>query len=238
MFKKILRTIGQYTKAALQAVAKGSGPVTLYFCTSAFLAAILLTAILTYKWDIDKTKWYRVLAILQGLEIVEIQKAEQDRAAEISYENVLARRAERLRAEEYHQAITQQIATLPPPPEEPKPPPPPPAPSDAERISAYTQRVREDLARATTAGLDEVTRLIGKADPDWAKEVIRKLWKDGANQRVLQMITAMEDRERERILYAMQESNDQELKDLCEILQRIADGEPMTSIINNAAKEP
>jgi hypothetical protein len=36
----------------------------------------------------------------------------------------------------------------------------------------------------------------------------------------------------------MQETNDEELRDLCEILLRIAAGEPRTSILAEAAREP
>ena len=73
--------------------------------------------------------------------------------------------------------------------------------------------------------------------PFQAKEVIRNLWQENP-QRVLQMLSGMEERSRQRILYAMDESDDEELKDLCEILQRIGDGEPMLSTIERAANEP
>ena len=237
MFKMILQKVSEYSKMALQAAMQGSGMAALYLCTSTLLAAILLTAYLTYAWNIDKTKWYKALAILQGLEIIDIQKAEQDRIAEMSYEDVLGRRAQRLREEEYNRDVSQPVFSLPLPPEDPKPTPPPP-PSEADKISAYEKRVKADLDKAKSAGLDEQTRLIENMDPDQAKEVIRKYWKDGQNRRVLQILMAMEDKPRENILYAMQETNEEELKDLCEILQKIGDGEPMASIIEDAAKEP
>jgi len=237
MIKRILQQAGQLAKAALQGTMQWSGVAALYLCSSAFLAMLLLAAILTYTGYIDKIKWYRALAILQGVELAEIQKAEQDRAAEVSYENVLRQRAERFRTEEYDRDVTQQVIALPPPPEPPKPEPPPPEPSDAEKISAYVKRVKDDLAKARTAGLDEQTRLIENMDPEQAKEVIRRLWKEGARQRVLTMLLAMTDKRRGEILYTMQQDNDAELKDLCDILQNIGDGEPMASTIKNASKE-
>jgi len=240
MFKTIRQKLGQYTKMALAAAMQGSGMAALYLCSSALLAAILTAVILTYTWDIDQTKWYRALAILQGIELAEIQQAERDRIAEMSFEEVLADRAGRLRQEEFRREITPRAFSFQLPPEEPGPPPPLP-PSDNERISAYQQRVNADVARVTSDGFDEQTRLIenmANRNPDQAKEVIRRLWRDGANQRVLQILLAMEDRPRERILFAMQETNDEELKDLCEILQRIGDGEPMRSIIDDASREP
>jgi hypothetical protein len=50
------------------------------------------------------------------------------------------------------------------------------------------------------------------------------------------MLLDMEERPRRRILYAMETSEDAELRDLCDILQRIGDGEPMLSMINDAER--
>ena len=216
---------------------RGSGAAALYLCSSALLAAMLTGAILAYAWNIDREKCFRALAILRGIELAEIQRAARDRVAEISYEDVIAHRAERLRQEEFIREISGQRASFPLPPEDPSPAPPPP-PSAADRIDAYVQRVSADRAKAQSEGLDEQTRLIERMQPDQAKEVIRRLWKDGFQQRVLRILLAMEDKPREKILFAMRETNDEELKDLCEILQRIGDGEPMTSIIDEAAIEP
>ena len=237
MIKNILQKAGQLSRVAITAAIQGSGTGALYLGTSTLLAGILLAAYLAYAWNITPTKWYRALAILQGYELAAIQKAEQDRAAEIYYQNVRTYRGERLLDEDYNRDVTQQISSFSLPPKDPEPPPPPPPPSDAERIGAYAKRVADDLAKARTSGLDEETRLLENMDPEQAKEVIRKLWKDGANQRVLTMLLDMADKRRGEILYTMQQENAEELKDLCDILQRIGDGEPMTSIINNASKE-
>ena len=150
----------------------------------------------------------------------------------------MAERAKRGLTSEY-QTVRQQIADLPlPPPGEPVAPPPSSVPSSADQISAYLKRVQADLAKARTAGLDEQTRLIENMDPEQAKEVIRKFWKDGQQQRVLTMLLDMTDKRRGEILYTMEQENTEELKDLCEILQKIGDGEPMSSIISQAAEEP
>ena len=217
---------------------QGSGAAALYFCAAAFLATILSGVYLKYTHNIDKEKWYKMLAVMYDVEQDAIRQAERDRIAEAGFDAVVERRALRLREREYEEDITQQVAALPPPPEPPKPIPPPPEPSAAERISAYEKRVQADKAKAQSAGLDDLTDIIGNADSDWAKEVIRKFWKDGQNKRVLQMFAAMEDKQRKNILYSMRQDDTDELKDLCEILQRIGDGEPLSSILNEAAKEP
>ena len=199
------------------------------------MAGILLATYLTFAWKIDKERWYRAYAILQGLDISEILKKEQEAAALVNYEAVKERRALRMMENDYAQNVKQEISSFTLPPADPKQPPPPP-PSETARISAYEKRVKDDTVKAQSEGLDEETRLVENMDPDQAKEVIRKLWKENPN-RVLTMLLAMTDKKRGDILYAMEASNDAELKDLCEILQRIGDGMPKTSIIEKAAKE-
>jgi len=237
MLKRILRTASEFSKIALATAMQGSGMAALYLCTSTLLAAILLAAYLVYAWDVDRDKWYKALAVLQGIDLSAMEQAAQKEVDKMSYDEVLARRAARLLDEDFQRDVRQPASALSPP-EDPKPVPPPPEPSDAERIGAYEKRVKADLAKARSEGLDEQTRLIENMDPEQAKEVIRKYWKDGQNQRVLTMLLDMADKRRENILYAMQQDNTDELKDLCEILQRIGDGEPAASVIEKAAKEP
>jgi len=237
MVTKIRQLLGKIIGAALAAVVQYSGTAALYLGTSTLLAAVLLTAIMSYLWNIDREKWYRALAILQGVELVEMQQAARDRAAEIGHEEVLERRAANLRREEFERDITQRAVFWQLPADEPPPPPPPP--DDTEKIDAARKQADAEYDRIKSAGLAEMTRIIGsEMPPNKAKEVIRRLWKDGAMRRVLQVLTDMEEKPRGRILNAMQETNDEELKDLCEILQRIGDGEPAASALNEQTKEP
>jgi len=237
MMKRILQKMTELAKTAMRTAIQGSGTAALYLCASAFLAATLLAAYLTLTGYIDKAKWYRALAILQGVETVETQKAERDIIAEKGADAMLEQRAIRVMERDYFENVTQAVAALPPPPAPPTPEPPPPVPSDADKISAFEKRVNEALAKAGAAGLGDLTEILAKADPDMAKEVIRKFWKDGQNQRVLQILSEMEERERNRILFSFRQSDPDELKDLTEILQRIGDG-IQTPIIKKEAEEP
>ena len=237
MINTILQKIRQYSKAVLATIMLGSGAAALYLCTSTFLAAILLAMYLNYAWDIDKGRWQRAFAVLRGIEYDEAQAEVRKRIIDEGYNSMIAERAKRVLSDEY-QEVRQQVVGLPLPELEEPPPPPPPAPNDAERISDYEKRVQADLAKARQEGLDEVTRFLENTDPDQAKEVLRKFWKDGKNRQVITVLLDMADKRRDEIFRAMQQDNAEELKDLCEILQRIADGEPKSSILNEAAKEP
>lgn len=237
MFKNILKKINHYSRAALAVAMQGSGTAALYLGASTLLAAILLAAIMTYAWNIDRERWFRALAILQGIELAEMQQAERDAVAEISRGDVLERRAVWDREREFRQEIAEQVDRWRLPPEEPRPLPPPP-PSDADRISAYEQRVQAGIDQSRSDGLALLTEILSAGSPEWAKEVIRNHWQEGHNRLVLQVLLDLEERPRNRILFAMQETNDEELRDLCEILLRIAAGEPRTSILAEAAREP
>ena len=236
MFKRILQTTTNLSKAVLRGIIQGSGAAALYLSASAFLALLLTIGYLVYAWDIDQTRWYRALGILQGIELDEIQRAERERAAEIHFGIVLEERVRQRLEDEYRQDVRQTARSLPSPPEVPRTEAPA-VPSDAERISDYERRIAADRAKAESEGLANLIETLEGMPPDQAKEVIRRFWKE-TPQRALQVLMGMEERTRQRILNAMQATVDEELKDLTEILQRIGDGEPMTSIINDAAREP
>ena len=218
-------------------MVRGSGTAALYLCTSTLLAAILLATYLIYNYGIDKERIYKAAAILMGYDLRDTQQAARDRIAEISHDDVLERRAQRFLDEEFNREVRQPMASFPLPPEDPGPEPPPPAPSDAERIGAYQKRVQDDLARARTAGRDELTRLIEDKgmDTEQAKEVIRKFWKDGFKDLVLGTLLEMAEKRRGEILYSFDQNNADELKDLNEILKDISDGKPMASTFEKAA---
>ncbi|MDR2115246.1 MAG: hypothetical protein LBP87_02580 [Planctomycetaceae bacterium] len=218
----------------LDKLLKMTGILALYGCTSMFLAAVILGIYLKYAWQIDYEKWIKMLAIAQGFEIADIQRAVEDRIAEMSYEEVLEHRAKRTREDEFQRESIAKTIVIAPPPAEPPVEEKKPEPKNDSLIKAFEKKLAEEKKKANDAGLAEETRLLENMEPEQAKEVIRRLIKDGAMQRVLTMLLGMEEKNRGEILYAMQ--GEEELKDLCEILQRIGNGEPQTSLIDNAAK--
>ena len=239
MFNTILQKVGQFSKLALSMMVRGSGTAALYLCTSTLLAAILLASYLIYNYGINKERVYKASAVLMGHDISAAQQAAQDRIAELSLDDIRERRAERRLIDEFNREVRQPTDSLPLPPEDLKPEPPPSAPSEAERINAYQKRVQDDLAKARTAGREELTRLIEDRgmDLEQAKEVIRKFWKDGFKDLVLVTLLDMADKRRGEILYTFDQNNAEELKDLNDILKDISDGKPMTSVIEKAAED-
>ncbi len=211
---------------------KITGTVALYGCASLFLASLLLAAYLKYAWKIDNVKWVRMLAIAQGHDLLNLRRQVEDRIAEMSYEEVLQIRAKRLRDEEFEKETGGKPSET--------------LIADEKKINAklkeikdsrtaFDKYVKDYLAKTTEAGLLEETRLIEQAKPVFAKEIILGLIKDhGAIERVLTMLLKMEEQRRGEILYQMKD--EPELKELCNILQKIGNGEPLSKVIEDAKK--
>ncbi len=208
-----------------------TGMLALYGAASMFLATLLLGTYLMYAWNIDKTKRIRLLALAQGLEITDIQKAVEDAIAKMSYDQILEERAKRLRQEEAQgmssdQSVSDLLST------------------DAQKIDAELKKIRAEresfdkyvkdkLDQARTAGIAEETRILEEAKPEYARDVILSLIRDnGATQRVLTMLMAMDEANRSKILYAM--GAEPERKELVDLLQRIGNGEPLISVLEEA----
>lgn len=215
----------------LDTILKFTGAAALYGCTSLFLASLILLAYLGYAWDIDKAKRVKMLSIAQGHDLTEILQAVETRIAEMSYEEVLEKRAKRLREEELRDESSEKNVTETLLADEKR--------IDAKLKQIKTERdaldkyVKDQMDRYRTAGIAEETRLIEQAEPEFAKSIILRLVKDhGATERVLTMLMAMDERNRARILYAMQAED--ELKDLCVLLQKIGDGEPLSKVLQEA----
>ncbi len=210
-----------------------SGTMTLYGCTSMFLAMLLLGAYLKYAWKIDNVKWAQMLAIAQGHDLFNIHQQVEDKIAEMSYEEVLQIRAKRMRNEEIKEILGKPSDTII---------------ADEMKISdkikelkdlraGFDKYVNDYLKSTQEAGLAEQTRIIEGAEPEFAKKIILGLIKDhGATPRVLTMLLAMDEKKRSDILYTMQD--EPELKELCTLLQRIGNGEPLSKVAEDAAKTP
>jgi hypothetical protein len=123
---------------------------------------------------------------------------------------------------------------LPPPP---PPPPPPPSPTLDELYKALQDKVAADIAKSKAEGLAESIRTFENADSDQAKDILMQHWKDGKTQLVLDIFNGMDDKRKDKIIAAFRTTNDEELKVINEIMQKIAAGEPKTSMIQKAAED-
>ncbi|MDR0870705.1 MAG: hypothetical protein LBN39_07930 [Planctomycetaceae bacterium] len=218
----------------LDKLLKISGTAALYFCAGMFLATLILAAVLSYSWNIDKAKRLKMLAIAQGLEIADIQQAVTDRIAQMTYEQILEERAKRLRNQEFQKESSEETVTKSLIADEKK--------IDAKlkqigaKEKAFDQKIKDYQKKASAKGIVEETRLIEEAEPEQGKDIILGIIKDfGDYERVLTMLLAMDEKRRGEILYAM--TVEEEKKKLVELLQKIGNGEPLSKVAQEAAKE-
>jgi len=217
----------------LDKLFKITGTVALYGCTSLFLASLLLCAYLKYAWRIDNVRWAQIVALAQGHDIFGLHEKVEQAIAEMSYEEVLQIRAKRLRDEEFARETGGQLANT--------------LPADEIKINAKLQEIKDTRAafdkyvkdwidKQKEAGLAEQTRLIEEAKPEFAKDMILRIIKEyGDVERVLTMLLRMDDDRRGAILYRMQK--EEELKELCNLLQKIGNGEPLVKVLEEAKNQ-
>lgn len=213
---------------------KAAGLFGVYFCASMFLAMLIVGTYIKFAWGIDKNKWNMAVATLQGYDTLAIKQAIKERIQEMSYDEVLKIRAERLRKEEATENIDTSVVTVA-------------ASLDERRIDEkllaieqrkkdFDESLKKQLDKAKSEGMMEFTRSIEAMEAEAAKDVILRLIKDhAATERVLIALLAMEEKKRDEIYAAMQ--GEEELKELCILLQRIGDGEPMRKVLEDAEKQ-
>ncbi len=212
-----------------------TGTIALYGFASLFLSSLLLLGYLTYAWQLDQNKWTRIFAVAQGHDLRDLNQAVQDRVAEMTVQDILELRAQRVRDEEFSSpggsgdAVQQKLS------------------DDAQKLDAkmaeivrrekaYNDKIAAYLEETRQAGLAEETRILEAAKPAFAKDAMLQIIRDrGDTKRVLQMLLAMQDDARDKIIFAM--SGAEEQKELIDLLQRIGNGEPLTTAIENARDE-
>jgi len=208
----------------------------LYFAASMFFAQSLLFACLVYKWDINKDKLNQMVAVAQGYDIYlmeeESRKELTDRLQQAKYDEVLQLRANRLATEDMDKtrgglledSILAQIR------------------QDEDRkklfdeiVRNFEKRLADVIKERESAGFIELTADMQLLTPELAKKQIMKMIDDKREDRVVEIVNAMEEGPRKKLLNAMKE--DEEVDKLADILRRIGDGEPEARLAKEAQDE-
>ncbi|MDR3108640.1 MAG: hypothetical protein LBU65_02985 [Planctomycetaceae bacterium] len=220
----------------LDKILRISGVFTLYFCTSLLFAFALLGTYLMFAWKIDSTKMNRMLALAQGYDVMEherrVQEEVEKRIADLTSEQVLNLRAERLRNEEFMRDQNSGGSEI--------------IISEGRKIGDeikelttqrrnFEQRLIDLKKQAEEAGFQSETQMIAKMNPELAKQALLKILKmTGGVERVIMMFRGMDVSDRRKIIAKFQE--EPELDELVKVLQKIGDGEPEATLIDDAKK--
>lgn len=205
------------------------GPVVLYLAATFFFAQLLLAAYLFYAWKINEDKLSQMVAIAQGIDLFQteekVRETFEEKAGSIFQEEIIKRRSERDRDLEFEKLVIDdnidQIL------------------SEARWLKKekqeiswlyrnFEKRLDDIQAKAENEGFIELTQMLETIDPALAKRYLLDMIEKSEEDRVVQLIKAMEQRRRAKIIDEMRE--DDEIEDMAEIFQRIADGDPTADL--------
>ncbi|MGB7327214.1 MAG: hypothetical protein WBD31_20225 [Rubripirellula sp.] len=103
-----------------------------------------------------------------------------------------------------------------------------------ERLTSFRRELEEIQQGAQQKGIQDVQRTLQTLDPAQAKEQLLIMYDDGRIDNVVTIIQAMSSEKRKDILAEFVGNGDKDK--LADILRRIGDGEPTTSLIDKTAE--
>lgn len=209
-----------------------------YFCVATLLAQGIGVGVLWWRGTLNKDNAYRLLAVLQGVDLDAIRdELEKKRPPpddpQVSYEMVVKERlAKSLTLNLREQAISADMGDLLALQAEVR--------TERERLdgilAAFEQRLQRMEQAATDNALQEVQRTLEAIQPAQAKQQILMILDEDGSEKgmndVVSMIRAMPLDKRKKILGEFKTKPEEEK--LHEILQRLREGEPEISLIRDA----
>ena len=212
------------------------GVGVLYFAASMFIAQTLLFAYLAFAWKIDRDRLSQIVATAQGYDLYklaeETRREQIDAIQQLTYDEVLRERANRLLQGDMDQArsglledaVLAQIRQF----EDRKK-------QFDEIVRNFEKRLADLEKERKSAGFNELVTDMSLLDAALAKKHIMEMLKNKQEDRVVEIFNALEERPRKKLLNAMREEEDTEK--LADILRRIGDGEPESRLAQEARDE-
>jgi hypothetical protein len=213
-----------------------------YFCIATLMAQAVGLGVLWWRGTLNHDNWYRVLAVVQGVDVEAIRdELEKNRQPaddrQVSFDEITkARLAKSLTLDLREQSIAAGLGDLLALQAEVR--------TERERldgiVSGFEQRLKRMEQAATDSALQEVQRTLETIQPAQAKEQILMILDEagggeqGMND-VVAMIRAMSLDKRKKILGEFKSKT--EVEKLHEILQRLRAGEPEVSLIRDAQNQ-
>lgn len=205
----------------------------LYAGATMFLSQLFFFTYVKYAWGIDSKRFAQILAVAQGIDLSrteeKLRKEVSGKIAEIHYTDVLGKRAERAREQEFfgsNMKITaddisgqerlaeSKLKTL------------------NARIIAFEQRLSDVEKKAQDDGVKEETLLFDGLRPEAAKNALMSIVNDENDiDRAILIVKGMDLTKRSKMMGTME--TEDERKTLVQILQLIGDGAPITPVVKD-----
>lgn len=211
-----------------------------YFCAATLIAGLAVVAYVWSTWKIDQTKTLRILAIARGEEpavpeLKEEKKKAQPSGEQVSYEEILNRRAVKLRDLELReQALTlaldevkfqqQELADS--------------RQQEQQQMTQFASELKALKEGAGATGRELVRRTLETVKPKQAKEQLLVMLENNETDEVVLLLANMPENRRAKILTEFK--TPEENKKLADVLRRLREGQPEASLIdkNTAAGVP
>ena len=207
---------------------------------AACVATILSAAILGYyygqKWQVNRERVARALAVVRGAEpapqaSAAVPAAKEASTEQASYSQFLEARAAKTRDVELReQALRNNLVQIQ---------------ADRERLTEEKNKVQklrtefqDELASLTqgaaSAGRDDVRRTLETLKPKQAKELVTQMLEKSEMDEVVLMLSGMTESRRAKILGEFKTAT--ETEQIGEVLRRIRQGNPAAAKVDDAKK--
>jgi hypothetical protein len=214
------------------------GTLIVYFCSATLIAQLVMIAYLWSTWKMDQDKVVRILAIARGLEPAVPEPKEEEKkepvvSEQASYEELLERRAVKLRDLELReQALAsaldemkfqqQQLADS--------------RQKEQQRIDRFTTELKTLKSGAEATGRELVRRTLETVKPKQAKEQLFQMLQNNETDEVVMLLADMPENRRAKILAEFK--TPEENKKLAEVLRRLREGQPEATLVDKTQQTP
>jgi len=207
------------------------------FCVATVLTQVILTGYFASQGGLNAESMTKLLALMNGIDITgnrlqQILRESEDREQPDFDEILESRKLQsydmdiRLRSQkEYRDELNTMLAELR-------------TERDRfdERLTSFRRELEEIREGVQKEGLQDVQRTLQALDPDQAKQQLLIMYDDERIDDVVTIVQAMSTDKRKDILAEFVSKD--EADKLAEILRRISEGMPTSSLIDKASKGP
>jgi hypothetical protein len=207
-----------------------------YFCAATLIAQLAVLTYVWFAWKIDQVKAVRVLAIACGEEpavpVVKEEKKQPPPGEQVSYEEILNRRAIKLRDLELReQALAlaldelkfqqQELANN--------------RQEEQQQTTQFAAELKALKEGAEADGRELVRRTLETVKPKQAKEQLLVMLENEEMDEVVLLLADMPENRRAKILSEFK--TPEENKKLAEVLRRLREGDPEASLVDKTQQQ-
>ena len=207
-------------------LVRGGASLLMYFCLATIIAQGILAGYLAVTWQLNRDKVVQILALAQGIDLLEMkEKARQQREQifpeQVSYEQIMQARAVKvhhleLREEALRDGLGQLLFEKGKLDDEKK---------GFELVkTSFDKQLLAMQEGAVAAGMEDLRTKLESLKPQQAKDLLARMIENDKMKDVVILVAAMPTTKSAKIMTEFKTAEDAQL--LYEILRRIGEGQP------------